>query len=285
MTAAPFNLFRLTVLLYLFNLVFVEAGIIPNRLAAFFETKDIDVVTEKLVDPVPFADNFIDIKFTGSSFENCRKSATPVGSIDDALDVAFANKQQGKHNTDDMYYITTTKTIVTDIALDGIDELKMKCGSKNVPTEISFTQWQVVGQGPWKQQWYPASGCQYTDSSSSTLTYTQSWSQETVSFFQDGFDFDIGREFALHSGVWVSESACQRGYLDVPIPPNSVSQIWTQKDMFWQDLQKQTCVKRYSVGTELQCGSWSPYLHGDFVVDRPFETIQRLGFGPNGVQC
>lgn len=129
----------------------------------------------------------------------------------------------------------------------------------------------------------PASGCQYTGYSNTPFTYSQSWSQSTTWSVSDGFNWDVGKSFALNIGATIIKSFQQGGSWQVSIPLESVGQTWTQKRMVWQNQQQQSCVRRHYGSGGLQCDSWGPYIHGDIPNTQPYNL--GISLGSDHVEC
>lgn len=196
-----------------------------------------------------------------------------------AVDHAYQAYLNGSDVADNIYYINSGDFYVTNVTFPvNSTNTEKRFNSHNAPLGTWFHQWQVTNQGLWDQRWYAASGCQETGYSSTPLTFSMSWSQETTWQVDAGFQLGIAEKASLNLGVSVTKSYSESGSHEAVIPPQSVGQVWTQKRMVWQNQQRQKCVRRHYGHNGLHCDSWGPYIHGDLVANIPYNLGISIGW-------
>ena len=217
-------------------------------------------------------------------YYNSTMELSSAANLSSAVDYAYQSYLNGTDPSDILVHVSATNTIVTNFTFPAnTTEFSKRFDAGNAPLGTWFHQWQVTQQGFWDQRWYPASGCQYTGYSSTSLKYTQGWSQKTSWSVDAGFNWDIGKGFALNIGATLTKEFGQSGSWEITVPADSVGQTWTQKRMVWQQQQRQKCVRRHYGSNGLHCDSWGPYIHGDI----PDTQTYNLGvsIGSDHVQC
>lgn len=201
-----------------------------------------------------------------------------------AVDHAYQQYLNGSEVANNIYYIHSDNLYVTNVTFPvNNTNTGKRWNSHNAPLGTWSHQWQVANQGVWDQQWYPASGCQETGYSSTSLTYQMNWSQKTSWEVDAGFNFNIGKAASLNLGFSVTKSYSEGGDFQANIPAYSVGQVWTQKRMVWQNQQSQKCVRRHYGHNGLHCDAWGAYIHGDLVAKIPYNL--GISIGSDHVSC
>lgn len=141
---------------------------------------------------------------------------------------------------------------------------KRRGDSPSIPLGSTWTEYQLIQQGTWWSQWYPASCVHPGGSGIGFIPVTQSTSYSAS--WNDGFSFSFGAAAASNMGYTVTQTNSVSQAVGRRIPAHSVGQAWQHQLVVWQDQIFRACEQKYIGPDGAVCDDWSGYVRGNLPV-------------------